>query len=89
MSNGIEILPLSPDRLAFLAFFDGTAFSDNPKWSSCYCQCFYEDHRVVTWSTRTAAENKALACQRTARDEMQGLDRHDADGSVCVRKGLG
>lgn len=74
MSDRIEILPLSPDRLAdFLAFFDGTAFADNPKWSSCYCQCFYEDHSVVTWSARTAAENRALACRRTVREEMQGL----------------
>ena len=29
------------------SIFDGTAFSDNPKWSSCCCQWFYEDHRVV------------------------------------------
>ncbi|MCB1701984.1 MAG: hypothetical protein KDI14_14235 [Halioglobus sp.] len=27
----------------FFSFFDGDAFSDNPEWSSCYCQCFYED----------------------------------------------
>jgi GNAT superfamily N-acetyltransferase len=56
----------------FLQFFDGDAFSDNPKWSSCYCQCFYEDHDVVKWSDRTAAQNRALACSRTASGDMQG-----------------
>ena len=38
----IDVVPLSPARLDdFMAFFEGEAFSDNPKWSSCYCQCFY------------------------------------------------
>jgi GNAT superfamily N-acetyltransferase len=56
----------------FLRFFDGSAFSDNPKWSSCYCQCFYEDHSVVKWSERAAPENRALACQRIQSQSMQG-----------------
>ncbi|OYU45484.1 MAG: hypothetical protein CFE44_07260 [Burkholderiales bacterium PBB4] len=56
----------------FLRFFDGTAFSDNPKWSSCYCQCFYEDHSVIKWSERTAPQNRALACQRIQSQRMQG-----------------
>jgi GNAT superfamily N-acetyltransferase len=60
---------LLPD---FLRFFDGSAFSDNPKWSSCYCQCFYEDHAVVKWAERTAPENRALACDRIQRQAMQG-----------------
>lgn len=70
-------LELLPD---FLKFFDGTAFSDNPRWSSCYCQCFYEDHSVVKWSERTAAENRALACERIERQLMQGYIAY-ADGS--------
>lgn len=70
----IEIHPLSPARLAdFMAFFDGEAFSDNPRWSSCYCQCFYEDHSRVAWAARTAAENRACASHRIARGEMRGL----------------
>jgi GNAT superfamily N-acetyltransferase len=56
----------------FLRFFDGSAFSDNPKWSSCYCQCFYEDHSVVNWSERTAPQNRELACQRIQCRSMQG-----------------
>ncbi len=70
----IEIHPLSPDRSAdFMAFFEGEAFSDNPKWSSCYCQCFYEDHSKVHWPSRTATQNRACASQRIADGQMQGL----------------
>lgn len=73
-TSAIEIHPLSPDRTAdFMAFFEGEAFSDNPKWSSCYCQCFYEDHSKVHWPSRTAAENRACASQRIVNGLMQGL----------------
>jgi len=77
----IQVKPLSPERLAdFLKFFDGTAFSDNPRWSSCYCQCFYEDHSVIKWSERTASENRALACERIQGRSMQGYLAY-SDGS--------
>ena len=70
----VEIRPLSPARLAdFMAFFEGEAFTDNPKWSFCYCQCFYEDHSNVHWASRTAAENRECASQRIAQGRMQGL----------------
>lgn len=70
----VEIHPLSPARLAdFMTFFEGEAFSDNPKWSSCYCQCFYEDHSKVHWASRTAVENRKCASQRIAQGRMQGL----------------
>jgi GNAT superfamily N-acetyltransferase len=69
----VEIRALTPERLPdFMRFFDGTAFSDNPKWSSCYCQCFYEDHSVVNWSKRTAGQNRARACERIDARLMQG-----------------
>jgi GNAT superfamily N-acetyltransferase len=69
----IQTRALSPGLLPdFLAFFDGTAFSDNPKWSSCYCQCFYEDHSVVKWAERTAPQNRARACERIEGRLMQG-----------------
>lgn len=69
----VQVRALTPELLSdFLKFFDGTAFSDNPKWSSCYCQCFYEDHRVVKWSERTASENRARACERINDGLMQG-----------------
>jgi hypothetical protein len=57
----IQIHALTAGRVAdFLEFFDGEAFSDNPRWSFGYCQCFYEDHAKVKWNSRTAAENRAL-----------------------------
>jgi ribosomal protein S18 acetylase RimI-like enzyme len=69
----VRIHALSPDRLAdFLAFFDGEAFSDNPKWSSCYCQCFYEDHDKVDWNARSGAENRQCAVRRARDGTMRG-----------------
>jgi GNAT superfamily N-acetyltransferase len=69
----IEIRPLSAATLDdFLAFFDHRAFSDNPQWSSCYCQCFYENHSKIVWSERTGEQNRARACERAARGEMRG-----------------
>jgi GNAT superfamily N-acetyltransferase len=78
----VRVRALTPELLPdFLKFFDGTAFSDNPKWSSCYCQCFYEDHRVVKWSERTAPENRARACERIDGGLMQGYLAY-LDGSL-------
>src|SRR5712671_2456857 len=56
-----------------MAFFEGEAFRDNPKWSFCYCQCFYEDHSKVRWASRTAVENRECASRRIAEGRMQGL----------------
>jgi len=78
----VEIHPLSPDRKqAFLAFFEGDAFTDNKKWSSCYCQCFYEDHAKITWSRRVASENRDAAVYRMDNAQMQGLLAYQ-DGKV-------
>ena len=64
----LEIHPLSSERLAdFLAFFDGEAFADNPKWGFCYCQFAYVDHAVVEWKTRKVEQNRQAACQRVRR----------------------
>jgi GNAT superfamily N-acetyltransferase len=69
----VAIRPLSPElKHDFLSFFDGTAFSDNLKWSSCYCQCFYENHTVIKWTDRTATQNRELACERIENQSMQG-----------------
>ncbi|MCP5130893.1 MAG: GNAT family N-acetyltransferase [Pseudomonadales bacterium] len=56
----------------FFSFFDGDAFSDNPEWSSCYCQCFYEDHEKIVWKEQTAARNRQKACERLRAQSMQG-----------------
>jgi len=69
----ITILPLAPDRLNdFLAFFEGEAFADNPKWGSCYCQFLHVDHNVVHWPSRSAEQNRGMACERICSQRMQG-----------------
>jgi len=74
----MDIQPLSPQNTHdLLAFFEGAAFSDNRGWSSCYCQCFYEDHTKIKWSARTAADNRASAIDRIDRGAMQGLLAYD------------
>ncbi len=79
----IEIRPLTPDRQAdFLGFFEGDAFADNPKWSSCYCQCLYVDHNRVDWAARTAAENRAQACERIGARRMQGYLAYRESGKT-------
>jgi hypothetical protein len=69
----LVIEPLAPERAGdFFAFFEGSAFSDNPRWASCYCQCFLVDHRVVAWKDRGAAENRAQAAALIDSGGMQG-----------------
>ena len=69
----IEIHPVSAARLSdFLAFFDGEAFADNPKWAFCYCQFAYVDHSEVEWKTRKAEQNRQAACQRIQGNTMKG-----------------
>jgi GNAT superfamily N-acetyltransferase len=72
-SEALKIRVLSPDLLNdFLEYFEGTAFVDNPKWKSCYCQFLYVDHSKVTWMERTAEENRGAACERICGSNMQG-----------------
>ena len=72
-SEDIDIRPLRPDLLPdFLDYFEGTAFADNPRWKSCYCQFLYVDHSKVEWMERTAEENRAAACDRICSARMQG-----------------
>lgn len=70
----LTIRRLTPDlQEDFLQFFEGSAFADNPKWKSCYCQFLYVDHVKVNWQVRTAEENRVSACERIACKRMQGL----------------
>ena len=70
----VEIHPLTPERQDdFLTFFEGDAFTDNPKWKSCFCQFLYVDHNIVNWQARTYAQNRSAACERICSSRMQGL----------------
>lgn len=72
-SRTTTIRALSAELLPdFLAYFEGTAFADNPKWRSCYCQFLYVDHAKVNWMERTSAENRHAACSRICGAKMQG-----------------
>jgi len=66
----------------FLRYFEGAAFADNPRWKSCYCQFLYVDHSTVTWSARTAEQNRAAACERIDCARMQGLLAYRGDEVV-------
>jgi GNAT superfamily N-acetyltransferase len=58
--NAVDCVALSPDRLAdYLAFFETRAFTDNPRWSGCYCYFPIHDPRTIAWRTRTGSENRA------------------------------
>lgn len=73
LNTPIEVHVLTPDRRDdFLAFFDGEAFADNPKWRFCYCQFLYVDHREVVWAQRSGETNRLAACTRIATGRMQG-----------------
>jgi GNAT superfamily N-acetyltransferase len=81
-STPVEIRPLSAELLPdFLAYFEGAAFADNPKWRSCYCQFLYVDHNKVKWMERTAEENRSAACSRICGARMQGYLAY-RDGQV-------
>ncbi len=56
----LTCVPLTADRLRdYLGFFDTRAFTDNPRWSGCYCYFPIHDPQKVEWQQRTAAENRS------------------------------
>ena len=69
----IDIQPLTPQRLAdFLEFFEQRAFTDNPKWLSCYCHFPHADHARLVWKDRSAAQNRAATSERIESETMTG-----------------
>ena len=73
IDNDIDIRPLTAQRLAdFLDFFEQRAFTDNPKWQSCYCHFPHAEHANVVWHERSAAQNRAATCERIASETMTG-----------------
>ena len=73
MPAAIDIRPLTPQRLPdFLDFFEQRAFTDNPRWASCYCHFPHADHATIAWKDRSAAQNRAATCERIAAETMTG-----------------
>jgi len=51
------IRELAPELLGdYLRFFENDAFSDNPRWASCYCHFSQAPHKTEKWSERTARD---------------------------------
>ena len=69
----LEIVDLTPGKLAdYLAFFDGDAFSDNPRWAGCYCHFNHAPHEQKQWRERTGAENRAAVSALISGGQMHG-----------------
>lgn len=65
----------------FLYFFDEVAFSDNEKWSRCYCQCYLED-AGEQWILRSGETNRNAAIQRIEAGTMSGFIAFEEDQPV-------
>lgn len=64
---------LSTDTLHdFLNYFDHDAFTDNPKWSGCYCQFYLDDPAVIDLQTISDERNRQSACDRVGSGAMAG-----------------
>ncbi len=69
----ITIRPLSPGLCpALLEFFDRDAFTDNPKWASCYCYFNHAPHGTEDWEARTGERNRADADAAVRAGRMHG-----------------
>lgn len=68
-----DIRPLDAGTLAdYLAFFDGDAFADNPRWAFCYCHFMHADHDAKPWTDRTPDENRGAVCALVNAGTMRG-----------------
>ncbi|HSB89924.1 MAG TPA: GNAT family N-acetyltransferase [Anaerolineales bacterium] len=69
----IEVRELTPGLLTdWLAFFDHDAFSDNPKWATCYCHFYFADHTARDWDLRSAAENREASSGLITGGRLRG-----------------
>jgi GNAT superfamily N-acetyltransferase len=74
--------PLAPDRLQdYLHFFDTRAFTDNPRWSGCYCYFPVHDPALTDWGKRTAGENRRAVAECIAAGATSGFLAY-LDGEV-------
>jgi GNAT superfamily N-acetyltransferase len=69
-----DIRALTPDLLdAYLSFFDGDAFADNPRWKFCYCNFVHYDHDNGPPFSGIAPEvNRAIVAERICARKMHG-----------------
>lgn len=78
----ITVKRLKPElKEDFLYFFDKVAFTDNKKWSACYCQCYLETPGDE-WIQRSAETNRNAAIQRIENETMNGFIAFDGSSPV-------
>lgn len=72
-SEGVRIRPLSRDLVDdYFVFFDHEAFTDNPRWASCYCYFHHSPHDREPWGDRTADQNRAAVMDLIERGGLRG-----------------
>ncbi|MFX1480392.1 MAG: GNAT family N-acetyltransferase, partial [Promethearchaeota archaeon] len=65
---------LSPEILEdFLYYFDNIAFSDNPKWGSCYCHFYHYNGTNTQFFKRAAEENRKASKKLILSGKMHGF----------------
>ena len=68
----------------WLAFFDTTAFADNPEWSGCYCRVFEFPHETESWEEACANKaNRAVMAEMAANGDVHGFLAYDGDRAVA------
>jgi len=73
MDSPITIRPLTPDlREEYLDFFDHEAFTDNPRWASCYCYFPHAPHDTEKWDERTGPQNRQAVGEMIAAGTQRG-----------------
>lgn len=69
----LTVQALTPEQIDdYLGYFDNDAFTDNPRWASCYCFFNQAPHHEKDWHERGAAENRAGASALIRRGELRG-----------------
>ena len=85
----LQFRALSPDRLDdYLRFFDHRAFTDNPRWSGCYCYFPLHDPSKTDWQARTSAQNRAAVVEAVQAGPPHGYLAYDAAEVVAIRAPL-
>lgn len=75
MMTRMRFEPMTAERAAdWLAFFDNTAFADNPEWSGCYCRVFEFPHDTEDWSEACANNaNRPVMAEAAAAGKVHGF----------------
>jgi ribosomal protein S18 acetylase RimI-like enzyme len=69
----IVVKKLTPALIdSFLYFFDHVAFTDHPRWASCYCYFYRKDWAEGEWERRSGEQNRRDAVRAIESSEMNG-----------------